>query len=319
MNDTSEQTEGRRLTDAELESTLPESRGGNEAKVGVFVIAGLIALVVILFLMTDPATMRGRYMVVTTVEDAGGVRRGDPVQMRGVIIGRINGFEMMEDGRVAITMELEGEWQLPEGSSTRLGASGLFGGRTMEVLPGPGSGYVDESDTIPGADGGGASLLGSADELTQQAGNVLGSLETLLDPGTIEAVQGTASDLEVVIGQMSNTIQEQRASLRALTASLSRSAAGLEEASAAGPDAARAIARADSAMARLAVTSQTLDEAAVALRAVMDRMNQGQGTLGRLSTDDALYVNMNRAAESLAALVADIQANPGRYISVSIF
>ncbi len=48
--------------------------------------------------------MRGRYMLVTTVENAGGVRRGDPVEMRGVIIGRINGFEMMADGRVAVRL-----------------------------------------------------------------------------------------------------------------------------------------------------------------------------------------------------------------------
>ena len=319
MSDMTEKADERRLSDAELETALPQSRGGNEVKVGIFVVAGLIALVVVLFLMTDPATMRGRYVVVTTVDDAGGVRRGDPIQMRGVIIGRIDDFEMLQNGRVAISMELEGEWQLPEGSSTKLGASGLFGGRTMEVTPGPGPGYVAEGDTIPGSDGGGASLLGSADELTQQAGNVLENLETLLDPTTIRSVQTTAADLEVVIGQLSGTIQEQRSSLRTLTASLSRSAAGLEEASAAGPDAARAVARADSAMARLAVTSQTLDEAAIALREVMDRMNEGQGTLGMLSRDESLYTNMNQAAERLAALMADIQANPGRYISISIF
>lgn len=318
MNDTSRDDEGR-LSDQELAAALPRSRGGNEARVGIFVILGLLSFVVVLFLMTDPATMRGRYMVVTTVDDAGGVRRGDPVQMRGVIIGRINGFEMMPNGRVAIRMELEGEWRIPEGSRTELGAAGLFGGRTMEVIPTTASVYVEEGDTIPGGDGGGGGILGSADELAGQAGTVLARLEALLDPSTVQSVQGSAADLEIVLGDLSTTIAEQRSALRTLTASLSRSAAGLEEASAAGPDAARAIARADSAMAQLAVTSRNLDEAALALRDVMQRMNEGEGTLGRLSTDEALYQNMNRAAESIATLVADIQANPGRYINVSIF
>lgn len=307
-----------RVSDEELANAVPKSRGGNEAKVGIFVILGLISFVVVLFLMTDPATMRGRYMVVTTVDNAGGVRRGDPVQMRGVIIGRINGFEMMENGRVAITMELEGEWGIPEGSRTRLGAAGLFGGRTMEVIPSEQSTFVAEGDTIPGSDGGDG-LLGSASELTEDAGALLERMQELLDEETVRSVKGSASDLEVVLEELSGALAEQRRTLRNLTASLSRSAEGIEAAASAGPDAARAIARADSAMAQLSATSEHLDEATLALRSVLQRMERGEGTLGRLSRDDALYVNMNEAAMSLSRLVADIQANPSRYINLSIF
>ena len=39
------------------------------------------------------------------VPDAGGVRRGDPVQMRGVNIGRVVGFGMVPEG-VEIRLEL---------------------------------------------------------------------------------------------------------------------------------------------------------------------------------------------------------------------
>jgi phospholipid/cholesterol/gamma-HCH transport system substrate-binding protein len=48
-------------------------------------------------------------------------------------------------------------------------------------------------------------------------------------------------------------------------------------------------------------------------------MDAGEGTLGRLSTDDSLYVNMNAAAQSLNTLLQDLQANPNRYINISIF
>jgi phospholipid/cholesterol/gamma-HCH transport system substrate-binding protein len=48
-------------------------------------------------------------------------------------------------------------------------------------------------------------------------------------------------------------------------------------------------------------------------------MDRGEGTLGKLARDDSLYLNMNRAAESIAALVDDIRANPRKYINVSIF
>lgn len=304
-----------RLTDEELAKTAPKSTGGKDVSIGIFVVTGLLAFVFILFLLTDPATMRGRYMLVTTVADAGGVRRGDPVQMRGVIIGRINNFEMMADGRVAVRMELEGEWQIPEGSRAKLGASGLFGGRTMEIIPADGATFHQPFDTIPGGDGG-TGLVGAADELAAKATAVLGGLEKLLADSTVASAQGSVGEMETLLTQLSAVVAEQRATLKSLTASLASSAESIEEAT---PDARRAIARADSAMAVLARTGENLDKAAVSLRGLLERMDRGEGTLGKLSRDEALYDNVNRAAESLASLLDDVRANPSKYIRVSIF
>lgn len=304
-----------RLSDEELAKAAPKRSGGKDVRIGVFVLSGLLAFVVILFLLTDPATMRGRYMLVTTVADAGGVRRGDPVQMRGVIIGRINNFEMMRDGRVAVRMELEGEWQIPLGSRAKLGAAGLFGGRTMEVIPTDGTTYHQPFDTIPGSDGG-SGLMGSADELGAKATAVLSGLEELLNDSTVSSAQGSVGEMEALLTELSAVVAEQRSTLRTLTASLARSAGEMEEAT---PDARRALARADSAMAVLAQTGENLDKAAVSLRALLERVDRGEGTLGKLARDEALYDNVNRAAESLTALLADVRANPKKYINVSIF
>ena len=304
-----------RPSDEDLSNALPRRTGSNEARVGIFVIFGLIALVAVLFLLTDPATMRGRYMLVTTVLDAGGVRRGDPVQMRGVIIGRINGFEMMPSGRVAVRMELEGEWRIPEGSETKLGASGLFGGRTMEVVPTNATTYHQPFDTLPGSDGG-TGILGDAEVLSAKADSVLSGMQELLNASTVASVQGSAAEMEALLTELSGVTREQRGTLKRLTESLANTAEGLEEAR---PDVQRAIARADSAMAVLAETGRNLDEAAASLHTVLARIERGEGTLGKLSTDDALYTNMNRAAESIAALVEDLKANPSKYINLSIF
>ena len=72
-------------------------------------------------------------------------------------------------------------------------------------------------------------------------------------------------------------------------------------------------------MVALTATSENLDAAIGSLRSVMARMDAGEGTLGKLSTDDSLYVNMNKAAESLFALLEDLQENPSKYINISIF
>ena len=319
MNETPKSGTARRLSDEELLQAVPSGTGGQEAKVGFFVLLGLLSFVVVLFWMTDPATLRGRYIIVTTVDNAGGVRSGDPVQMQGVNIGRVHGFEMVGPGRVDIELEIEGEWSIPEGSRTVMGESGLFGGRTLVIERGMSNEMLETGDTIPGEGAGGGGILGSVDELSAQAGDVLTAIDSLLSPETIGNVQGSAHELEQLLTELSGMVREQRATIADLTASLSAAAEGFETAASAGPDVASAAARADSAMAVLTATTENLDAATESLRTVLARMEAGEGTLGRLSADESLYTNLNTAAQSLNELLADVRANPNRYINVSIF
>ena len=319
MNDRLGDEGAGRLSDKDLMAATPRGTGGREAQIGVFVLIGLVSFLVVLFWMTDPATLRGRYMLVTTVEDAGGIRVGDPVQMSGVILGRVHDFEMTGAGRVDITVEIDGRWDIPVGSRAELGSAGLFGGRTLEIVPSEADRYYEEYDTLPGEGASGAGLLGSVDELSARAGTVLESLDSILDQRTVGSIQNSARSLEGLLTELSVIAREQRAELQQLTASLNDAAAGLEEASAAGPEIAAAAARADTTMAVLAATSENLDAAVVSLRTVLTRMERGEGTLGRLSTDESLYVSLHNAAESLNALLADLQANPNKYINISIF
>ena len=319
MNDARVDEVPGRLSDEELLAATPRGTHGNEAKVGLFVLVGLISFIVVLFQMTDPATLRGRNMLVTTVDNAGGIRVGDPVQMHGVILGRINDFEMVEAGRVDITMEIDGRWNIPIGSRTVMGASGLFGGRTLEIIPTTAREFYQPWDTLPGEGAASEGILGSVDELSAQAGSVLESLGSLLNPETVGSMQGSALALEGLLAEWSAVTDDQRGALRRLTETLTSAAEGLEEATAVGPDIASAVARADSAMAALTETGKNLDAAMESLRSVLARIDRGEGTLGRLSTDETLYVSLNEAAESLTTLLEDLQANPSKYISISIF
>lgn len=318
MTDTKQPDGPRRPSDEELLSAAPGGERGREARLGLFVTLGLVSVITVLYMMTDPAMFRGRYMLVTLVENAGGVRTSDPIQMQGVNLGRVNGFEMVGPSQVYITMEIEGRWVVPQGSTVKLGEAGLFGGRTVEIIQGPGNVPLEAWDTLPGV-GASGGLLGSFEEVSGQASTVLTRIEALLTEDAVGDMQGSARELEGLLAEMSGVVGEQRGALKGLTESLQRSADGIEGAAAAGPDIASAIARADSVMASLTETSASLDGTVSTLRSILDRVDRGEGTLGRLVHDDALYTSLNDAAEGFAALVQDLKENPGKYINLSIF
>lgn len=254
-------------------------------------------------------------MITTVVDDAGGVRSGDPVQMRGVNVGRVRQFSLGDEG-VSIELEINGEWEIPVDSRTRLAGMGLLGGRTIEVVPGDSSELIGRGGRLPGQSSG--DLTDLAGSLGEDANQVMERLLGLLDEPTVDAVQGTASEARVLIGELSRLVESQQDDMQALTSSLRRSAEDLEG-TLEGAELERTLARADSAMTRLNETGIRLESASASLQEILRRMEDGEGTLGRMMTDESVFENLNRTLESIQALAEDVQENPGRYVRLRIF
>jgi len=302
---------------------MPASRGRHrEAWVGLFVVAGLAATLITLAVMTDAALFRGRYIITTSVPNAGGIRKGDPVQMRGVNIGRIMGFTISPQG-VDMRLEIEGEYPIAKDSRVELKASGLLGGMVAEVIPGASAEKVGWGDKIPGASGIG--LFDKMDTLAGEADKVAQKVQGLLSDETVKDLQGGAAGARQSLEQLQAILKEQRGELRTLTASLRRSAEGMEKVTT-GPELERTVKRVDELAQKLDGTIGTLDRSAKSLDSILGRMDRGEGTLGKLSTDDTLYknaseasANLNKATVELNKLLADFQAHPKKYINLEIF
>lgn len=312
-----------RISSQNMALVQPTRSPRREVQVGIFVVAGILAVVAALFILTDPGTFRGRYYVSTLMHDAGGIRKRDPVQMQGVNIGRVADLRIAPGG-VLMRLELEGSYKVPKDSRVQLTQVGLLGENVAKILPGASKQSLVDGDMIAsvGADQG---LAGTADDLAGRATTIsvkadtlLTRANTMLSPDAIGAVHASATDLQAMLGSLSALAAEQRREIGALSASLRRSANGIEGA-ATRPELARAIARTDSMSARLDAATANLNQASVSLAAVLGRIDRGEGTLGKLSKDDQLYNNMNAAVANLTQLTNDIRANPKKYLSVSVF
>jgi phospholipid/cholesterol/gamma-HCH transport system substrate-binding protein len=73
------------------------------------------------------------------------------------------------------------------------------------------------------------------------------------------------------------------------------------------------------AKANLKEAVSSADKSLKELNVLLARINAGQGTLGKLAKNDSLYTNLNKSAEDLDKLLADLRLNPGRYVHISVF
>ena len=308
----------------------PPSRGRDQAVwVGFFLVVGIIAIFAALFILTDAAFFRGRYIVSTVVTDAGGIRRGDPVQMRGVNIGRVQRFKIAKDN-VEISLELEGEYRVPKDSHVELKSGGLLGGTIADVVPGDATEYLGNGDHVDGRMVPG--LFDAANRISGQLEKVMVQVEKLFTDSFVKNIGGTADnanvatrDMRRLIGDVSTAVAEQRKQLAVLEASLQKSATGLERVTT-GPELDRALKRLDTLGERMDTVTASLQRSSQSVETVTSRAAKGEGSLGKLMTDDELYRslnqtvnNMNEATTSLNRLVDDIQKNPKKYINLKVF
>ena len=311
----SEQSRRRRLSDEEILRAVPPTAKLREFRVGLFVILGIAGFFTFLFLMTDPGTFRGRYNVLTRVDDAQGVRNGDPVRIKGINIGSVQSAQLDGDG-VLITLEIEGDWRIPAGSRIEMYSEGVLGGMIVSVVPGQGEGFIEPMGMIPGETS--PDLLASAGGLAVDAEHILGRVRTLLNDSSVAAAGEVVTYLRDAVSDLSELTAGQATQVRTFMESLQRSAENVEGITAA-EEWKRTLASADAALTILDRTSGEAEKTVASLNAILGRMERGEGTLGRLLTDESLYEQLEATTATLNDLLADVKANPGRYLKIEIF
>ncbi|MBW3630612.1 MAG: MCE family protein [Gemmatimonadetes bacterium] len=305
-----------RLKEEDLLKALPRRSANREVRVGIFVLVGLAAFLTILFTMTDVGTFRGRYYANTVVESAGGMRRGDPVQMRGVNVGRVIDFDIVPEG-VGVRLEIYDEYEIPADSRAQVKSNGLLGGMVVDIVPGRSAERMVDGATLPGV-AEGTDIMAQAVGIGSRADTALMRVNRLLSDQTIGSVGSSAEELQALLDELNGIATQQRGQLSALSASLRRSATNVESATT-GLELQRSIQQVDALTAQMAQTTAGLTRTSASLQAVIGRLERGEGTLGKLTSDEQLYNNLNATVNNLNALITDIQQNPRKYISVTVF
>jgi phospholipid/cholesterol/gamma-HCH transport system substrate-binding protein len=293
-----------------------------EVWVGVFTLVGVLAILVALFTFTQPSTFRQRYTISTVVADAAGLRRNDPVQYRGVNIGRIKGFDLSPDG-VVVKLELERRYHVPRDSRVELSSGALLGGSVAQIIPGESTEPAPHGAVLPGSTT--AGLSGAVGQVAEQSEKTLHRVDELLSDRTIGGIEGSVEQLQVLLGELSQMVASQRSDVEQLTKSLRATATNTQKLTSA-PEVERSVKRLDSITQRLDEATASFDRASQSMEIVLGRIQRGEGTLGRLSKDDTLYqnanqalVNLNRTTTEMRALATDVRANPHRYVHISVF
>lgn len=128
-----------------------------EISVGAFVLAAILALVVLVVRVSGLALTVGEqaHQVYAEFDDVAGLRVRGKVSMAGVTIGRVTNIAVDSTYGIAIVeMEIDGRaWPLPVDTGARILTEGILGARYIGLMPGADSEMIDEGGYISDTQG----------------------------------------------------------------------------------------------------------------------------------------------------------------------
>jgi len=287
-----------------------------EASVGLLVLLAIVTLVLGLMWLKG-RSLGGDTPVVVQFEDVAGLNVGDPVQLAGVRIGRVQALELRGLGDVRALLEVDRQWRPKADAHASIVAVGLVGDHAIDYWPGTSEEALPADAVVPGVTAGGFAEL--AEHLGARADTFMTSAQGLLSAQLAEDVGATLSAAR----RAANTISALGSGpavgqVLAALAELERLAARLDT-TLTNPGFVKALGNLDGLTTELDSSLVAMAAVSNQLRAFLARMASGEGTLGRLATDTLLYSEMTRVSTALANVLEDLQKQPGKYVKISIF
>jgi phospholipid/cholesterol/gamma-HCH transport system substrate-binding protein len=186
-----------------------------------------------------------------------------PVKMAAPI-GEVEALAL-EDSRAKVIMRIRPEVEIPKGSRAVVKASGLLGDKYIEILPGREPGILEDGAQIPQEEG-----TADLDALINRFGAI-------------------ADDVKAVTASLRNVLgsPEGERSLKDIVTHFRNVAENLDHIMAENREGIKnTAAHAEDFMRSLREEGPKL---VATLNRIADRLERGDGTLGKLPTDDAVY------------------------------
>lgn len=299
-----------------------------EVKIGVFAVAMILAAWAGIRFLKGFDIFGRNTVYYAAYDQIAGVQAASPVQMQGVKIGTVTGITLdpRRSDKVILQLTIKRQYLIPEDSEAKIISSSLMGAKAIEIIYGASSAYLEAGDTLrSGRDRDLMDMAGSeldffkqkfsriADDLSRTLDNV-----NLLLEENAANISGTLGNLNSVSGDVAELLETEKEHLHSAVQNLSAFADMLGENA---PRVDSIVGSLNEVTAQLAEAdfARRLSESVATLDDLLGRIESGDGSLGLLLNDRALYDSLTMASGNLASLLADLQEYPGRYVHFSLF
>ena len=302
----------------------------NELKVGFLaLLAFLILYFGFNFLKGNDIFSSARIYYVE-YENVDGLMVSNQVMINGIEVGKVKKVEIQPEksNKILVTLRLSQDMVIPDKTVAVLSDGALLGGKIIRLRL-EGKGNLAEDSFLKGETEVGLTTL-----LKERAIPVIANADSLLvsfrlistkfdNTGTylntlLKTSNETVSNLN---GSVNGIVADNRANIAQISSNMKILSADLMETEKQlRPLLTKFNTVADSLQAlRIGKTLKEVDATVVSLKKIVQGLERGEGTAGKLIKNDSLYVGLNKTLVDLDKLLLDFRLQPKRYIGISVF
>lgn len=291
-----------------------------EAKIGVFLAGAIVIVATLIFIVGDLSTWfkRPGYSLYAYFPSVTGLENRAAVRLAGVKIGTVREIKLA-DRKAQLALNIFPQFRVPQGSTATMASLGLIGEKYIEITPSEETTYHKPGDTIEAAaavsfDQLGTLLLSIGEEIS----GVSQSLRRITGEESQKNLQEILQNLNSFSSELDGFLKENRDGLQTGIRGASRAARELEqtvgEVSESLNETIRLIKdiaqeNRDGIKSNLNKIDELLldiEESVRLLRNTLEKVDRGEGTVGRLVQDPELYDEAREALDGVRRTVAPL-------------
>jgi len=253
------------------------------------------------------------------------LKPGQQVLLAGVAVGAVAEVKLRNDGYLDVVLRVNDGVRVPRNSVASVKPVGIFGDAAIALTPkGPSPQSFSEGDTVPvgPADTDIQAIMNRVDSIGVTVQTMTKAINAdLVASGGIRDMRKSLANAEQLTAaaarlsiQLNAVAAEQNRNLTATMASFRRAASAVDSA------------KIDSTMRNFQASSASLTRIAANLDSTSRHANsllagieRGEGNAGKLLRDTLLYNDLRKVVVQVDSVLADLKANPRKYINLSIF
>lgn len=314
-----------------------------EIKAGLIAIVSIVLLVIGINFLKGYSLFGGDNTYYSYFSNSGQLMVSSDVTLNGVIIGKVLDIQNMpknaENRRVRIKFSIsESDIKLPKGTIIELGSLDLLKkGLIVNYPVTDKKGYFKSGDEVPGKMA--ADMFSQvkqyADPISQKLQSLILHIDDMVNSLSGVFDENGSNDLSSSIRELKSTIKNIGDLAKEVKSFVSEEKMQFSKIMNHVESITLNLKKSNDAISQIIGNSKKITDDLVSadfkgtildaqttlkkLNFVLEDINQGKGTLGKLVKDEKLYTELVETNNELQELVDDLQANPQRYVHLSAF
>jgi phospholipid/cholesterol/gamma-HCH transport system substrate-binding protein len=291
-----------------------------EFKVGLVVIMGVVMLAATLLWLQGYQYRQSYIKIRVSFQDVGGLKKGDPVSVSGVTMGKVQKVNLTKLSVLA-TLSIEKESYIYEDAVFTIKNYGMMGERYIYVNPGSSQIPINCSIIHPGqSDPGTSELIGLFGETIRDVQQILSDIKnTIASEANLNNLTDLASSLTELSHRLNKFMGDNEISISKTLKNaedVSNKLSSLVQTNSEKID--TAMNNFTQASVKLNSLTDSLEIIAGSLSNFLKSIEEGDGTLGLLGADETLYQDVKKMVRSVETIIEDIRRDPKKYLNIEM-